>query len=206
MFKFGTDLIFEKSYQDFLKKKYFTAISKYWDNDEKMVKFEMNKIAYLVPICEGKYIICIDKAKLNTDFFFGYSDIGQGFSYEENNKRIDEFKKNLSSNFKESNLSNIDSMIEELESIFNGHSSKTAMHFKAYFNDGEDTILHELGFDDPWRGKTFSGEGYKLENNDLSLLIEAYKKFKEYTSKKIDTYLKKYGTSKMSVHSYWVDR
>ena len=206
MSKISEKLIFEKPYQDKLKLKYNKALKEVWNGDEKMVKHCMNQIAYLVPICNGNYIICINKVKLNKDFYFGYSDIGQGLSFEENNKRMDEFKESIEQNFKEKNLENIDSTIKLFEEIICGHSSIKPMHYVQYYNCPKNSILHDFGFDDPWRGKTFGGKGFDLELSDLKLLLEGYKMLRTYTIKKIDGYLKRYGTNKIYVSSYWIDR
>ena len=205
MSKISEKLIFEKPYQDKLKVKYNKALEEAWKGDERMVKYDMNQIAYLVPICNGNYIIKISKVKLDKDFYFGYSDIGQGLSFEENTKRMDEFKKNIEQNFKEKNLSTIDSMIKQLEEIICGHSSIKAMHFVQYYNCPENSILHDFGFDDPWRGRSFTGKGFDLDLRDLKLILEGYKLLREYTIKKINGYLKRYGTNKIYVSSYWID-
>ena len=205
----GKYLVFEKDFQNFLKNKYKNSLINIYNNDDKMIKYAMNKIAYLIPICYGKHIICIEKPSLKKDFYFGYSDIGQGLSYEENNKVMDEFKKNLEQNFRESNLSNIDSMINDLVSIKDNKSSTKIMHYVKYYSDKDsfdDSVIHDFGFDDPWRGKSFSGEGRELNVNDIKTLIYGYEYLKEYMNKKIDAYIKKYGTSKLHVSSYWIDR
>jgi len=88
MYQISRNYIFDKEYQDRLKRKYEAGLREAWSNDERMVKYDMSKIAYLVPICDGKYIISLSKPTLEKEFHFGYSDMGQGLSYEENNERM----------------------------------------------------------------------------------------------------------------------
>ena len=199
--------LFSNEYQNELKKKYEKALFTYWE-DEKMVKYLMKQILYLIPICDGKYMIQIDKQKLTKDFYFGYSDIGQGLSYEENNERIKEFKNNIGNEFREKNLSTINNTIEMISKVFNGTTEVKMYHFPHWHkkSESDDSMLRDYGFDDPWRGKTFVGEGKEFEKTDIDKLLTGLIYLKKYTEKKIDSYLKKYGSSKINISTYWIDR
>lgn len=205
MYQISRNYIFDKEYQDKLKRKYEIGLREAWNNSEKMVKYDMSRIAYLVPICDGKYIISLSKPILEKEFHFGYSDMGQGLSYEENNERMKNVRQNLAEHFKKENLSSVNNEIEMVEKIIEGKTWQKAYHFVTYYSAPEDSIIHQIGYDTQY-GRTFNGKSYDFDIRDLKLFLIGLKYLKEYTEKKIDTYLKKYGTSKLHVSSYWIDR
>ena len=61
-------LIFEKDYQNKLKVKYSEALNAIYKDDIRGYKYAMNSIAILIPICEGKYIISLDKKHIEIPF------------------------------------------------------------------------------------------------------------------------------------------
>lgn len=210
MFRINSDNTFSKENQKKLRAQYEAAISEVWKGDKKMINYEMKSIAYLIPICEGKFLIPISKITIEKDFCFGYSDMGQGLSYEENNKRINSIKKNLSEYFINKNTSHIDFIIERIQDVLNKNFSERyhAKHYIKYYNSPENCIIHDWGIEDTFNGyKPFaSGTSYEINEYDLNKILLGYSIFKEDTIDKLNTYLKKYGTSKIHISTYWIDR
>ena len=208
MSKIGQRLIFEKDYQQDLKCRYLVGLMKIWrrEDDVDFINKLMSNIAVFIPICGGKYILTIDKPSIQKEFFFGYSDIGQGPSFEENQKTMDNVKANLVEYFKRRNLENIDSKIATFENILNGASDRKLIHGLKYNSSPIDSPIHGFGIEDPHSGAVmFAWESY-FEEADIKNLIYGYKFYRELVEKKLDSYLKTYGTKKIIVRSYWIDR
>ena len=198
--------IFSKEYQNELKSKWEKGITAVWGEGSSMIPWEMKQITYIVPICGGKYMIELTKPQIITDFYFGYSDMGQGPSYDENNKNMNTVRFMIEDYFKEQNLGDIDRMIKHLQEIISGKSSLKAHHYVHYYHSPEDTPIHGLNLWDPWHGSGVSTESWELDINDVKLILEAYKLQREKFEKRLNTYLKKYGTKNLRVSSYWIDR
>ena len=82
--KQSSNSIFSKESQKKLAELYKAGLFEVWDDH--MANWCMKQVAYFVPINGGKGIIAIDKQHIETSFYSGYSDLGQGMSYDENNK------------------------------------------------------------------------------------------------------------------------
>ena len=199
-------LIFEKDYQDKLKVKYANALNEIYPNDRQQHKYCINSIAFLIPICDGKYIIEIGKKKIETEFWFGESDLGQGPSHEENMQIVDNVRSNIEEYFKNTNLRETDSMIESLESIINGKSNRHPKHYLNYWRASKDNIIHGFCLTDQWGGTPVSGETFDVKIEDVKTILYGYKMFRDFFEKKLDAYLKRYGTSKLHIRTYWIDR
>lgn len=199
-------LIFEKDYQNKLKVKYSEALNKIYKDDIRGHKYAMNSIAFLIPICDGKYIISLDKKHIETEFYFGESDIGQGPSPEENAKIVDNVRKNLADYFINRNIRETDSMIETLEKIIEGKSSRKPLHYRNYWNSPKDSIIHEFCLSEIWGGSPVSCETFDLDIEDVKIILYGYKMFREFQLNKLNSYLKRYGTSKLHTRTYWIDR
>ena len=201
--------VFSKESQKELRERYMNGQIEVWRGDEKMVKFCTKEAAYIIPICGGKYLLSIDKEKIDTEFWFGESDCGQGLSHDENAKRMSDVRHNIEDYFIEHNLRSINSMIETLEEILSTSTSKKIEHHLAYYSSPEDNCIHNYSFYDPysWNGNTKPSEGGEdMTKKDISLLLDAYKIYKEDFIKRLHTYLLKFGTKKLYIHSYWIDR
>lgn len=198
--------IFSKDYQNKLKELYRKGIEEIWTKDSSMVDWEMKQITFIVPICGGKYMIELTKPHIETDFWFGESDCGQGPSHDENRKTMNTVEFMLEDYFMEHNLSSIDNTIEKLKDIIAGKSEMKAQHYVHYYRSPENTPIHGFNFWHPYYGSSVSSEGWDLEKEDVKLILEAYKLQREKFEKRLNTYLKKYGTKTMRVSSYWMDR
>ena len=57
-------------------------------------------------------IVVAEKPELQTSFYFGYCDMGQGLSYEENNIRTEQVKKHEDEYFTERNTEGLTKIID----------------------------------------------------------------------------------------------
>lgn len=198
--------IFSKDYQNYLKSRWEEGITEVWGTGSKMIPWEMKQITYIVPICGGKYMIELTKPSIETDFYFGESDCGQGPSYSENRKIMNKVELTLREYFLNKNLSGINKTISDLKDIIKGKSNITVKHFIHYYNSPENTPIHGITFYNPWYGCGVSGETYDLDIKDVKNILKAYELQKERFVTRLEAYLKKYGTTKLGIHSYWIDR
>lgn len=196
--------IFSKTFQDSLKANYRSELEKIYVKDNKMIDWCMKQITVLVPICGGKHIIELTKPSIETDFWFGYSDMGQGCSYEENNGRMEFVRRNVEDYFYNENLSGIDKMIENIKKILNGKSTMVARHHHYYYKTSPDSLIHSFHIEHPWDNAY--KDSIEMNKSDLKIMLKAYEVQREKFVKRLETYLKKYGSKHLHVSSYWIDR
>lgn len=196
--------IFSKTFQDSLKAMYRSELEKVYSKDNKMVDWCMKQITVLVPICGGKHIIELTKPSIETEFWFGYSDMGQGCSYEENNGRMEFVRRNVEDYFYNENLSGIDKMIENIKKILNGKSTMVARHHHYYYKTSSDSLIHSFYLERPWDNAY--KDSVDMNKSDLKIMLKAYEVQREKFVKRLETYLKKYGSKHLHVSSYWIDR
>ena len=129
--------IFSKEYQNELRSKWEEGIKEIWDKDSDMVKWEMKQVTFIIPICGGKYMVELTKPHIETEFYFGESDCGQGPSHDENNRRMNSVRFMIEDYFKESNMSSIDRTIKQLKDVINGKSNLKVHHYVHYYRSPE---------------------------------------------------------------------
>ena len=204
--KQGISGIFSKEYQNKLKTRYEAGLHDVWGKDSNMIDWSMKQITYLVPICGGKYIVELTKPAIETEFWFGESDCGQGPSPEENTRNMNFVRLTIEDYFMNRNLRGIDENINRLNEIIAGNSNYKVKHYIHYWSSPEDTPIHGFCFEHPWYGSSVSGESWDLDIEDVKMLLEAYKLQRERFVKRLEAYLKRFGSSKLHISSYWIDR
>ena len=177
---------------------------KVWKNDEKMIKFCQNELSNAVKLSDGR-IVVVKKQRLDTEFCFGYSTCGQGAEYEEANEAA-HVASTSENYFREQNLKDFNDKIALLKT-----DKEESWYMDAYLiqsnysgcglvNIHQVVGLQRSAFKDQrW------GTYVEIPEADRKLIIEMYEEEKEKMSKRIDTYLKRYGLSKLHVWTYWQD-
>lgn len=193
-----------------LKALYKEELKKAW-NDEKMVDFCSRKTAYVIDHNNALY--GIEKPKIETDFCFGYGMYGM--STDEDYDRADRLAQHARESeeyFIEQNLENLNRWIKNLNDISEDMQLNWANgnypHYmietgKHYYGQSDDCKLNYYAIVDTYRGNN-QGELCK----DLELikkLIEGYEVVKKDFTKRLNTYLKRYGLTKINSWSYLVD-
>lgn len=196
-----------KMIQKQLKEAYMTELQKVWPNSERMVNYCLGTAKYLFQI--RNFIIPFEKLYIEKDFWFGYSDCGQGLSYDENNDRINHCSENIIKYFLNRNLSSITDRIKKIEEILETYekdkyfSRKFAIkHNYDESNIGE--IIYREYYDDYSFNKIEDHEWLTI--GELRTYLSHLLIWKEMCEKKLQTYLRKYGTKHISFNTYWVDR
>ena len=195
---------------------YKEEMQKIWKNNDKMVDYELKKVNYIVPLNNGDYFI-IDKPTIEKSFCFGYSDCGQGQSFEEAQEAAE--AADNEKYFMEKNLHDINRTIEEFETKRTpGSEYRGELKFyKSYkYSGGEE--LHQKAIRTYYSYETLDENGglakdqkylkytfEELTESEIEAIIAGYKEVKRQFVKRLNTYLKKYGTSKLHIWTYWLD-
>lgn len=176
--------------------------------DTKMVDYCKKKTAVLVPLNDGK-MISLEKSGLEKDFYFGYSVCGQGPTYDDHNETMRNVSKYLEKYFVEKNKERIEHDIQFLKD--KNHDGYRLFKRKHYISEPEDGCVVSINYVRSWEISGMSDEkikelhGEELTHDELNNLILGYKELLEIKEKQISSYLKRYGTSKLSINSYWID-
>lgn len=188
---------------------YAEELKKAW-SDEKMVKFCTGKAAYVIE--HNGFLYSIEKPRIETRFCFGYGFCG--ISDQEDEDRADnmaEHARKSTEYFISENMSDINGWIFELREIreqlgYNWAEGscpakmiETGAH---YCGQTEDCKLEYFCICRPWNG-TRGKLCYDVEL--LDKLIEGYETVKVDFAKRLNTYLKRYGLSKVESWSYLSD-
>lgn len=193
-----------------LKEKYMDVIKKEVWSDEDMQEYARKECAYVVELSNGN-IIAIDKPRIKKDFCFG---MGMYATYtQEEFEKAEELAEEARSNvnyFVSHNMEQLTNVVDDLKESLNG--SLETYTFVQYCGQPEDTILK--GFNivricnnpecNPLRWSRIKAVK-KLDNEDIEKIIAGYESVIETFQKRLNTYLKKYGLSKLNVWTYCRD-
>lgn len=183
----------KKLYEEILKRDV-------WKKDQHMVDYCVKKSAYIVELENGD-IITIEKPSIEKDFCFGYSDS----RYDtEDYDRANDAAHHAATNeeyFISQNLKELNKMIAHLDGT--EPSRYDFYPCISYYNQPENSALKSLHCYDP-----FDAEAKNLKplaGADRERVLEGYKIVKVDFEKRLQTYLKRYGLSKINTWSYWRD-
>ena len=176
---------------------------KVYGNDESMLKYCQGEISNAVKLSDGR-IVVVKKQKLETSFCFGYSTCGQGAEYGEASKAASHARSS-EDYFREKNLEDINHAINMLKGVKEHSWERSAYLSQSVYRDTPINIhklvgLHYCDFVEQRYGR-YS----EMSEEDKKLIIGMYEEEKEKMNKRIDTYLKRYGLSKLNVWTYWRD-
>ena len=162
--------------------------------DQHMVDFCINDTAVVVPLHDGM-ITVISKPRIEKDFCFGYSDCGQGPTHKEMSEEMDGARSNLAEYFIERNLEAFDRRYAEL--MVDSEWNPIVLGGK-YYSQSKSNLLRSITTDHIENPEPTTAE-------DRENFRAAVKFVREGFVKRLNAYLKRYGTSKMKTWSYWID-
>lgn len=148
--------------------------------------YYLKEVSHIVELSDGS-LFPIEKPHLQTSFCFGW---GTFEGDEEANKMVNHAQ-NSQEYFRSANLENFD---RDPKSIAK-HTFKVCNSYR-----GENIkVIHPLmDWENPANHTLLSEE-------DRVRILEGYKIVRARFEKRINTYLKRYGTSKLRTWSYWAD-
>jgi hypothetical protein len=184
-------------------------LRKVWGNDERMTSYCMKEAAYIIELSDGS-ILTIDKPRIKKDFCFGYGMYLQ--CTDEDFRRADGMREKAEKDvnyFMEKNLEEINGKIQALKQ--DRKNVYTSLHYigqepgdllKSYLVTREwETPNNEFDNRVFWNLKEIK----QLDNEDIELIITGLEEVKKSFIKRLNTYLKKYGLSKINAWTYLVD-
>lgn len=172
-----------------------------WRKSPDMVEHCLKEAAHIVELTDGS-IIVIDKPRIKKDFCFGYRDSRYDtVEFDEANAAADHARSSTDY-FLSENLAEIDDAIAHLEG--KKRSSWDYHICIPYYNQSADSKLKRiLGV--YWYEEERVQKYPKLEGEDRARVLEGYKVVRASFEKRLHSYLKRYGMSKVNAWSYWVD-
>lgn len=201
----------EKTDQKKLKEKYMDIICKdVWAGNEKMQGYARKTCEYVIELSNGN-IIDIDKPSIKKDFCFGYGMYARSTAKEE--ARADALAENAETNteyFIHENMKQVTEKIVILQEALVG--KKEVYTFIRYTGEPDTSDL--MGWKcckvwenpeyEPWKWNDLRMVR-KLEKDDIQRIIDGYEEVETRFMKRLQTYLKKYGLSKLNVWTYLCD-
>lgn len=179
------------------KIKYREALAaEVWRNDEKMVDFCMKQIAYIVELENGG-LVALEKPRIKKNFCFGYQlSRYDSESYDTANEMADHAAKSTEY-FIEKNMEQVKSWIDTLndkDGIYSGAK---------YYKSPDNSVVQDITVIPYWQ--TPRPEHQPITDKDRAALIAGWKQVGKDFLKRLNSYLKRYGMSKVNTWSYWVD-
>lgn len=185
--------------QSELKKTLEKIVSEYW-KDPKMVKYCMKSTAYIVELNDGD-IYTIDKPSIETHFCFGYGY--SGVSTDEDYKNASDamhYADTHEDYFISENMKQINGYIDSLK-------DESLRIYKYIHYCGEcDKRYKDICFIRYYESPASNLKDCKeITSDERQALIAGYEEVKKAFKKRLDTYLKKYGLSKLHTWTYLSD-
>lgn len=173
--------------------------SEVWPKDAHMVDYCVKEAAHIVELQNGD-IVTIDKPRIQKDFCFGYSLNRHDTEDFDRAQEASAHAETSPDYFMHKNLKDLDNMIALLEgkqaSRFNFY---TGVHYTGQPADSKLKQVVQLDRWDEHAGYTLLSEA------DRSAMLEGYKQVRADFVKRLQTYLKRYGLSKVHTWTYWRD-
>lgn len=171
-----------------------------------------DKNTVIVTLADGGTFTIGDN-KLKTEFWFGYSDLGQGPTNDECNAAADNARSN-EQYFINENLSELQNRVAWLQGDTGGRACKYpwllgddcgAWSLDSSNIDPETT--NAVDCLSAWERNKYNQGLYKpLGDTNRERLIAGYNHAIALREKRCRAYLKRYGLSKIRVSTYWMDR
>ena len=156
--------------------------------------------------------LCFDKPIIETSFCFGYGL--NGVSTQEDYEGAREQEKNMETNkqaFINANLEGLNKSIEEIKTYIKQWIDKEEKFFSSRYNKifiCKNSYKHKAYLTWSWDYDNIRNKEMIIREatkEDLILIIEVYKQQIENFKKRLNTYLKRYGLSKINTWTYLVD-
>ena len=186
----------DKAEQAALKAQYRELLKTAW-NDEKMVDF-CSKQAERVVELDGGYLTDIDRPRIETSFCFGYSDSAYNTDDYDRANAAAARAAHDEQYFICENMRNIAWNMKKLKD-----SRLKYYRYVKYNGSPSDSKLAGITCLRTWEDPR---PGYvELSDSDRAKIWEGYAAVARNFLKRLNTYLKRYGMTKINTWSYWRD-
>lgn len=189
-----------------LMDEYMREWRKIWKDDTRMIEFNRKKTSAIRKLSNGG-LIDWEKPSIETSFCFGY----RGSDSSDANKMARVAKTN-EDYFINENLKNFDYIIKKIESLGNDedYTGSKLYIYRDKYNKVEDlnlwsyTILPLCKYIDA-KERNLYLDLHEANAEDINIILETEKSERTKFEKRLYTYLKKYGLTKVRSWSYWAD-
>ena len=169
-----------------------------WD-DEDMQKYCIKQAAYIIELNGGE-IVEIEKPRIKKDFCFGYGYCGcSSIEDYEDAQDMAQYARSDEGYFIMKNLEPLEGYIQDLQRAYPGE----VFIQPKYYGQTEKNVLRSYRFLN-WGG-VLPDNARTLEPEEIAAIIAGYEEVKTQFKKRLYTYLKKYGLSKVNSWSYLRD-
>ena len=194
--------------QEAIKNELRAEYNKVWNGNQHMVDFCVGKTDVVVKL-RGKYLFPVDKPSIETRFCFGYGYCG--VSDEEDCRGAANMAQHARTNegyFIRENMKQIMGKIEALNN--SGYIALIRGHYITKSNLVDIEYFHDYGTEGQLNGviARYQEKGdiaFLMEDSDKAIIMQAYEEAKQHFEKRLKTYLKRYGLSKVHSWTYLVD-
>lgn len=194
--------------------------AKVWGRDKRMTDYCVNKTASVATLPNGE-LIAVEKKGIETRFCFGES----GYDYDDA-LRAAEHARTSAEHFKRENMRHFTDVLDGLREAMDLDSVPSDLVTicpRAYYSQTDDCklasfqftrltdILDALGGSarvSELGGKSLTVCGCERRiatREEIAAIIDAYETARAAHEKKVNAYLKRYGTTKVHAWTYWVD-
>ena len=171
-------------------------IAKEYEAGSHMYQWCINRLSNEMQLDNGGFVE-FEKPSIETSFCFGYSD--SRYDTEDYDRADDmaEVARTNENYFKEQNLKEIKETLEKLK-------DHRVLFYKSRCND--EVEIYNWCYDTyGTRERNFNLNFIECSDRELELLTKKYEEELVKFEKRINSYLKKYGLSKIHSWSYWRD-
>lgn len=199
-------VMFDKDTQKKLKAEYKELLTGIYPNDQKWVDF-LSKEADVVVRFDNGFFAEVERQRIDKNFCFGYSDSRYDTEDFDRANRMVEHAQTSKDYFIKKNLENIEHLIDRCSK-----SDYILFFHNRYCDQKNNTVKGVIPFkwyerpEDVYAGcPERIAEYQELTEKEKALYIEALKQEKALFQKRLATYLKRFGLSKVHAWSYWQD-
>lgn len=192
--------MFSKESQKQLKAEYRELLKDVW-KDDRMIKY-CSSLADVVFKTEDGFYLEVEKPYIETRFCFGYSDSPYDTEDYDRASEMAHYARTNEDHFRETNLRKLKRAIEYYSDKNND------LWFQNHYISQENNILKCIQSFKHWEEPhdiSDTTKYHKVSDKDRELIVDAYKQELERFSKRVETYLKRYGLSKVHSWTYWRD-
>ncbi len=181
--------------QKMLRSRYMEIIKEVWSSP-KMVEYEEKNIGTIVEL-DNDDLYVIEKPTIETSFCFGYGMYGRSDEESEKAAFSMEHKANTdSSYFINENLKPLNRWIDDLQ------NGRWVWRKRIKYSGQTNTHLVSIEAHNIWDDRP---EFKQLSENEIKNIIAGYEEVKAQFTKRLNTYLKRYGLSKLNTWTYLRD-
>lgn len=198
--------------QKILKSRFMDIIrTEVWKDSESMQKYAEKECCYHIVELENGDIYAYEKPRIETSFCFGYGMYGVSTDEDmDGASRMAHHARTNEDYFIKENLKDIETHITWLTKAYNGECE--AYKYANYSGQPHGTKLKTYSVVSMWDNPENDPSRWarltdveRLSQEEIDTLIKGWNKVSEMFTKRLNTYLKRYGLSKLNTWTYLRD-